>query len=133
LLGSDQSTENQRQVSEYEVREFVDAHAPFVKHCEASMKNCYGLKNVKIFLDLPFLKQQRDVIQAKLNRNIEDSQRAEEELRLTTEAQDYSAYEGKTEIQKIKIKFKFEFSIFLTIEHFYTISPSITTLNHDIK
>jgi hypothetical protein len=83
------TTENKRQVSIFEVKEFVDSQGPFVKLLEASMKNCFGLAGVKTFLNMPFLKMQREVIEAKLRRNSEEQDQNELEFRLISEETTY--------------------------------------------
>jgi len=81
-----------RAVSEVEIASFAKKCGEHVRYLEASMKNCFGLKGVKSFLDLPFLKLQRSTIEFQLKLNTEEMERVEQELRVITEAQDYNSY-----------------------------------------
>lgn len=63
-----------------------------MKACEASMLNRFGVKAIKTFFNLPFLKMERDVIEERLQRNLEDAQLANEEYDLVRSEQDYQKY-----------------------------------------
>lgn len=59
---------------------------------ESSMLNCFGLKGLKTFLNLPFLILQREFLETQLAQNSQDLQTANDEYRLTTENDSYSDF-----------------------------------------
>jgi GTPase SAR1 family protein len=83
---------NRRQVSEDEARQFCELHGDIVSFAQASMKNCYGLKSVKTFLNFPFLAVQKQSYEAKLRRNLEETTQTREEFRVVSEEQTYDSY-----------------------------------------
>lgn len=83
---------NRRQISEDEARQFCEMNGAQISFAQASPKNCYGLKAVKTFLNLPFLMVQKQSLEAKLRRNQEDTAQTLEEFRIVSEEQPYDSY-----------------------------------------
>lgn len=59
---------------------------------ESSMQNCFGLKGLKTFLNLPFLILQREFLETQLAQNTLDLRTSNEEYRLTTEGDSYTDF-----------------------------------------
>lgn len=59
---------------------------------ESSMLNCFGLKGLKTFLNLPFLILQREYLETQLEQNTLDLRTSNEEYRLTTESDSYTYF-----------------------------------------
>lgn len=76
-----------------DVRLYIDMlKRPEIYFLEASMQNCYGLKGLKTFLNLPFLLLQKQVLETQLAQNNTELLNAKEEYQLTTESDSYDAY-----------------------------------------
>jgi GTPase SAR1 family protein len=94
LEAPDVLTISSETVDAQEVRdyiEFLPKERP-VFFLEASMLNCFGLKGLKTFLNLPFLLLQREVIETQLRQNTTELQNAQDEYRLTTENDSYDNF-----------------------------------------
>uniref|UniRef100_A0A6B2KXA6 Uncharacterized protein n=1 Tax=Arcella intermedia TaxID=1963864 RepID=A0A6B2KXA6_9EUKA len=71
---------------------FVQNSGENVKLLESSMLNCYGLKGVKSFLNLPFLLLKREELEIALQKNEEEVKTVNEELEYLTSNEDYEKY-----------------------------------------
>jgi hypothetical protein len=95
LLANYRDQGGQRNISDQEVQDFVKDYSLLktIVHMESSMKDCFGLKGVKAFLNIPFLKLQRQKLQEKLQWNQEELERSTLELEhICKEESDYDAY-----------------------------------------
>eukprot|EP01120_Amphizonella_sp_Union-15-10_P007191 TRINITY_DN2401_c0_g1_i2.p1 TRINITY_DN2401_c0_g1~~TRINITY_DN2401_c0_g1_i2.p1 ORF type:complete len:749 (-),score=191.47 TRINITY_DN2401_c0_g1_i2:14-2224(-) len=92
ILANYRDVAQHRAVPDTEIEAFAKQCGSHVKYLEASMKNCYGLKGVKCFLNIPFLKLQREALTFQLNVNTEEMEKVEEEFKMIIELQDYNTY-----------------------------------------
>lgn len=78
-----------------EVRDYIELYpdeARPIYFVEASMQNCFGLKGLKTFLNLPFLLLQRDYLETQLRQNTVELQNAQVEYKVTTEEDSYDSF-----------------------------------------
>jgi GTPase SAR1 family protein len=80
-------------VSKNQIAEFCRDQGDHVRFLESSMLNCYGLKGVKSFLNLPFLRLKREELEAALLRNNDEYNTVNQELQYITENEEYEKYE----------------------------------------
>jgi len=92
LVNYRDAPQNQRVISEYEVQEFARNSGNFIRCIECSMKNCYGMKGIRCFFNLPFLNLKRQYIIQQLKENEADLDAADQELDLVNSEQNYEFY-----------------------------------------
>jgi len=96
---------SKRLVSEREIKEYVATiERDNFYYIEASMKDCFGLRPVYTFLNLPFLQIQKNTILERLKRSEEEFVTAKDELRILTEKADYKKYLEELKSSKIAKK-----------------------------
>eukprot|EP01087_Luapelamoeba_hula_P009367 TRINITY_DN2414_c0_g1_i1.p1 TRINITY_DN2414_c0_g1~~TRINITY_DN2414_c0_g1_i1.p1 ORF type:complete len:860 (-),score=196.31 TRINITY_DN2414_c0_g1_i1:13-2379(-) len=84
--------QNQRVITEYELQEYARNAGKYVRYLECSMKNCYGMKGIGCFFNLPFLKIKRQYILQQLKENEADLDAADQEYVLIATEQNYQFY-----------------------------------------
>lgn len=84
--------EAKRQVKQSDIDSFLKTQGNKIKYLEASMKNCFGLKSLKSFLNLPFLALQQDYYESKLQGVLNDIKLATNEFDLIVETDTYENY-----------------------------------------
>lgn len=75
-----------RTVKEKDIEEWVRLQPNRrLKSVEASMKNTFGLRAIVSFFNLPFLRLQREYIEAQLRKNDEEIETVSQELEMSKE------------------------------------------------
>eukprot|EP01130_Rhizamoeba_saxonica_P011447 TRINITY_DN4757_c2_g1_i4.p1 TRINITY_DN4757_c2_g1~~TRINITY_DN4757_c2_g1_i4.p1 ORF type:complete len:475 (-),score=123.28 TRINITY_DN4757_c2_g1_i4:582-1874(-) len=91
-----------REVATDEVDQFCNEKGSHINYVDTSMKNCYGLKAVKSFLNIPFLVMQRKYIQEQLDTNEIELNASLNEFEVLSKEQDYEEYKDFIEKKKNK-------------------------------
>jgi len=97
ILSNFRDLGDKRVVSESEIREWISTTnqnrtTPNVHFLETSMHNRYGTKTIASFLNLPYVRLQRAILEEKLKLNLEEMTSVEKELALLSKEQNYEFY-----------------------------------------
>eukprot|EP01117_Protostelium_nocturnum_P013704 TRINITY_DN5142_c0_g1_i2.p1 TRINITY_DN5142_c0_g1~~TRINITY_DN5142_c0_g1_i2.p1 ORF type:complete len:1140 (-),score=693.28 TRINITY_DN5142_c0_g1_i2:1344-4763(-) len=84
---------DEREVKEEEMRGFIDESQPKeIHYFETSIKNRYGTKSIGSFLNLPFIKMRKQILEKKLAEVVEETSTVDKELNLLSKEQNYDFY-----------------------------------------
>ena len=102
LEAPDVLTISSETVDAREVRDYIDLYPDegrTLYFLESSMQNCFGLKGLKTFLNLPFLLLQREYLETQLRQNTTELLNAQMEYKITTEQDSYDNF-----VQQLALK-----------------------------